>query len=75
MPNHDFTPDTRKRIYDTLTLLAGIVVPIAAIWGVTVDAELVAAVVAVSGSILAAVGNYLARRNVDNYVGEHRAEG
>lgn len=70
---HDFTPTSRQRIYDTLVILAGVVVPIAAIWGITVDEQLVAAVVAVVSSVLAALGNYLARRNIDDYVGQHRA--
>ena len=44
---HDFTPSTRKRVYDTLAILAGIIVPVAAVWGINVDEQVLAAGMAI----------------------------
>lgn len=70
----DFTPNTRQRIYDTVALIAGIVVPLAAIWGITIDETLVAAVATLVTSVAGGASAYLARRNVP-YTGRHRAGG
>lgn len=56
---------TRQRIYASLTLLSGLLVPLAAIWGISIDEPTAAAIGAILGSLGSAIGNYLARRNVD----------
>lgn len=72
---HDFTDKTRRRIYDTIIAILTAVVAVAAIWGVTVNQEIVDALTAILPALIGAAGAFLARRNVGtDYVGRHRAE-
>lgn len=64
MSKQDFTPATRKRVYDTIVAVSAIIAPVAGIWGLSIDEPTVAAVVLIIGSILGAGGNTLARRNI-----------
>lgn len=63
-PKRDLTPEQRRRIYDVIVILSGILVPLASALGVTLDQSVPAVIVAVAGSLLGGGASILARRNV-----------
>lgn len=65
LPNAgDWTPETRKRVYDAVVALAAAVVPVAAMCGFVVDGAIPAAITAIAGAFLLGGVGGLAGRNV-----------